>query len=466
MWFKKASRDSAPEDGRAAPERLGVINTGSGELLLVDFGELEFWSGDRTPVVEDGLLDPELTDRINAAVDLEIVGPDAVRVGDLMDLAAVSGTYVFDIPRDAPELQERLAAVCGQHGLEASLRVIGRMPHRERMRRGLDRSPTGIEVPFNGVWAVGVRDVPRDAPLVVYGERMDAQGPDSGRWRSVWVQCAEGEATSSRLIGYVLVDQARLMFADPDALSGWNVGDPTAGLADLVFWGRDEEAVAGHLGANAFEESGGQVYGWRDVPFDEAMRLGATLHEHLEARSAKVATDFRPHDDNHRILASMRESSTESATLEVDGRQVCGFFTTWGDGAFPVFRDEGSDSELLRIRVELGAAEIITRTRRMEELWFGSLSKLAIASPAVARGAPVVWLERDQPRNEQDSGWCLYAGTETQDELDEPGAASLIPLRDIISSQPDLEAILSTPAPAAFERTNDGGWRPNPPERD
>lgn len=456
MRFRKSSRPAV------VTESLGVVETPSGELLLLDFGCAELWSGEASPVIEEGRLEPQLTASLNRGVDHEIVGPDAERAAGLLDLASVHGRYAFDVPGDAEVLRERLAAVCAEHGLDAELRPIARMPHRERVRALLDRTPTGTEVPFHGMWGVAVRGVLAGRALAVRGERMDPEGPDEGRWRSVWVEVAEGEVASSEEIGYVLVDRARLMFADPDALSAWNDGDPEDGLADLVFWGRDGKAVAAHLGAGRFDEAGHTVHGWRDRTLDEVRRLGAGLREHLAATSGKVATDFRPHDDDHRILTAMRASPSESATADVAGGRVCGFFTTWGDGAFPVYRDLGADGALLRVRVELGAPEIVARARRMEELWFGSLAKLAVASPGVVRGDGVRWLERDRPRNEHDSGWCVYAGTETQEELDDPASATLVPLRDLIRDQPDLEAVLATPAPAAFERADDGTWQPIP----
>lgn len=373
--------------------------------MLIDFGNLAFWSDDQPPFIPDGLLDPDLTESMNRSVDYEIVGPDAEQVASMLNMAAVNGAYAFDVPGDVNTLHERLDRIRAEFGLDAELHAIDRMPHRERVRMLLDREPGGAEVPFHGIWAVAVRDVPVHEVIAIFGERMDEDGPDTGRWKSVWAEVTDGEVAASLQIGFVLVDRARLMFADPDALATWNANPPE--LIDLVFWGRDAEAVAAQLDAAAIDEGGQTVYGWRNRGVAEIRELGAILRAHLEETSAKVATDYRPHDDDYRILEAMRDSPTESADVEVGDRVVCGFFTTWGDGAFPVYRDVDGEGQLLRVRVELGAPEIVSRTRRMEELWFGSLSKLAIASPAVMGGAPVRWLERDHPRDENDSGWCV-----------------------------------------------------------
>jgi hypothetical protein len=206
---------------------------------------------------------------------------------------------VFDLPGDSGWLAEKIAAA----GLDVALRVLPRMPRHARVRRLLDDLPGGAEVPFHGGWAVAVRGVPADRELRVRGERMDPDGPDAGRWHSVWVECAEGDPAESVVAGHVLVDEARLLFADPAALNDWR-------------------------------------------------------------------------DDDHRVLERMRGTPGESGTIEVGGATMTGWFTSWGDGAFPVYRDLAADGTLLRVRVELGAPEIVRRQRRIERLWFGDLAKL------------------------------------------------------------------------------------------
>ena len=95
----------------------------------------------------------------------------------------------------------------------------------------------------------------------------------------------------------------------------------------------------------------------------------------------------------------------------------------------------------------------------MEELWFGALSLMAVASTRITRdGLPVGWLRRDVPCNERDSGWQLFAGDETQDYLDHPDHIDLVPLRDVLQIDPGVEAVLRSPAPCGFERDGDG-WR-------
>ncbi|MET9227918.1 DUF2185 domain-containing protein [Lentzea sp. NPDC003310] len=136
---------------------------------------------------------------------------------------------------------------------------------------------------------------------------------------------------------------------------------------------------------------------------------------------------------------------------------MTGFFTSWGDGAFPVHRDLAADGTLLRIRVELGSPETVERQRRFDRLWSGDLAKAAVVSARVARdGAPVGWLYREEPEVEHDSGWRVFAGDETPDYADDPDKAVLIPLRELIYADAVLEPLFDEAPGAAFERVEDG----------
>ncbi|GAB1511901.1 DUF2185 domain-containing protein [Actinophytocola sp. KF-1] len=410
------------------PESLGSVSFPSGDLLVIDFGLLRAWCGEPAE-----------------GTDFEITGPDAAEVAGRLDLAMVKGRYAFDFPDGDP-----LAKRVDGFGLDASLVRIPKVPHHARVQRLLADAPGGVEVPFPAGWAVAVRGVPADRELPVHGVRMDPDGPDAGRWRSVWVECAEGEPARSVECGYVLVEEARLMFADPAALTGWRNDEPHDGLFDLVFWGRDATAVAERLSAPALDQD---TFGWTDLTKAEL----ASHYSRLRAEDeAKFHTDVRPHDDHHRLLSRMRGAPTESGVVEVGGALMTGWYTSWGDGAYPVHRDLAEDGTLLRVRVELGAEEIVRRQRRFERLWFGDLAQLAIVSNRVARdGEPAGWLYREGPDNERDSGWRVFAGDEPEEYVDDVGNCSLVPLRELISADPRVEAVLTTPAPAAFERRDD-----------
>lgn len=169
---------------------------------------------------------------------------------------------------------------------------------------------------------------------------------------------------------------------------------------------------------------------------------------------------LRAWDDGHdRLLAPAHGSPTGSATVEVGGSAATGFLTTWGDGTFAVHADLGADGLACRFRVELGAPDTIRRARRLDELWLGDLAKIAIASARIASdGRPVGSLYREAPGHQDDSGWRLFAGDETEDYLDDPDNAVIVRLSDLVKADADLEPVLRTPAPAAYGRSPDGAF--------
>ena len=441
------------------PEQLGTVTVPSGTLVLVDSGLLRLWSGDSTPQLEPGPVPADVADQHNAGQDHEIVGPDAGAVAALIDLAGVKGRYAFDLPPGGGALAEHLAQITERTGLQAQLAPIERVPHRERVRLLLDAGQAGVEVPFPGGWAVAVPGVPTDRPLRVLGTRRCPDERFGGPWSSVWVELSDAEPVTSTEVGVVLVDEARLLWADADALSAFRSDVAADGLADVALWGGDDAtALAEELGAARLEAQG-QELGWRDLPVGQAVELVRQLRARRAGGGLRFAFDFRPHDDHHRLLTPMRTAATESATVEVGGAQVTGLFTTWGDGAFPVLRDRAADGSTVRLRVELGAPEIVARTERFEQLWFGPMAELALVSTRVLHdAAPVGWLYREEPDREGDSGWRVFAGDESRAFVDEPANAAAVPLRELLRIDEALEALFRTAAPAAYQRTPDGDF--------
>jgi hypothetical protein len=129
------------------------------------------------------------------------------------------------------------------------------------------------------------------------------------------------------------------------------------------------------------------------------------------------------------------------------------FMSTWGDGAYPVEADLNASGQVLRVRIELGCDETVQRRRAVEERWFGEFAKRAIVSARVTRdGEPVRYLYRETPDHAEDSGWRVFAGDESDEYANTAGNASVLPLRDLLARDKELESILRTPAPCTFER--------------
>ena len=337
--------------------------------------------------------------------------------------------------------------------LDASLEPLAeRIPHRRRVDLVLEAGRGAGAVEFHGMWAVAVGDVPRDRSLRVMGERMPA-GPDRGRWRRVWIELRDGEVASAREVGHVLVDEARLLAVDADALGAWDDRNSRDGKADLVFWGRDAAAVAAEIGADPIQFAGEtNLFGWADLPFDEARGLAQRVHA-LRSESRKFAVDFRPHTHHWQVMRDVRATQTESSVIDLCDSQLCMFMTTWGDGPFPVEADLDASGQMLRLRIEVGCDKTVERMRGVEELWFGEFAKRAIVSARVARdGEPVRFLYREAPDRTDDSGWRVFAGDESEEYSNAVGNAVVLPLRDLLDRDPALKEVLRTPAQCAFER--------------
>jgi hypothetical protein len=189
-------------------------------------------------------------------------------------------------------------------------------------------------------------------------------GPDEGRWRSVSLICRpRALVASTEQAATVAVDEARLGVFDVDAVGAWRHDESLDGLADFVFWGRDAEALARETGAPPLEDGN---YGWRDLPIGEAARRGTRVKDVRDGRGLKAATDFRPHSHHYQVMKQVRASPTDSGTIEVAGAWTCTFMTSWGDGVYPVYRDLDARGRLVRVRIDLGNDETVSRTRSLE----------------------------------------------------------------------------------------------------
>ncbi|MEJ2854215.1 MULTISPECIES: hypothetical protein [unclassified Saccharothrix] len=315
---------------------LGWVTCPSGQLVLVDGGYLGLWCGDRSPG-EDGA----------PAVDFAVVGPDA-------DAAALSfdhqpGRRLYDIPEHAAE---RFAAKfdehCRLHGFDAALhRFPGRVPHRERVRHAIEADDPGFLI--TGVPVVAVGGVPTDRPLRVVATR------GQWGWARIRIELGDGPATRQRPLSPIRVDQARFAFADADALGSWVHDDPLDGLADVVFWGRDEDEVAAEFDAQRTGTPGDDPYGWLDLPIREAYHRAVALEERRNtAPERKFAFDFRPHSHHWQVMAALRASDHEAATLTIDGADIMMAMTSTGDGFFPTHLHSDAHGTPTAVEIVIG----------------------------------------------------------------------------------------------------------------
>jgi hypothetical protein len=439
-----------PASSNGEIEQFGSVSCPSGILLVLDGGLAWMWSHDRPPLLPEY---PEVVGATASARDLAVRGPDAFAAGTAFDRSN-HPLYIYDQPADGLErLGLAFTNLVSEHKLNASLETLAeRIPHRQRVDFVLEAGHGAGAVEFHGMWAVAIDGVPRDRSLRVMGERMPA-GPDTGRWRRVRIEFREGEVAKTREIGHVLVDEARLMAVDADALGGWDDRNAPDGKADLVFWGRDAAAVAAEVGADPIQFAGeANKFGWADLPFDDARERAERISA-FRSDDRKFALDFRPHTHHWQVMREVRATPTESGVLDLGGAQLCMFMTSWGDGAFPVEADLDASGQVLCLRIEVGCDKIVERQRDMDERWFGEFAKRAVVSARVARdGEPVRFLYREAPDRTDDSGWRVFAGDESDDYANTPENAVVLPLRDLLDRDTSLKEVLRTPARCAFER--------------
>jgi hypothetical protein len=194
--------------------------------------------------------------------------------------------------------------------------------------------------------------VPRDRPLPVVGKRV-GKGRFADCWDHVVVKLGDGEVTHSKKLGEAGVDFARLVCMDHGALDHWQHEDSLDGLADFVFWGRDAELLAKAMNAPSTREG----FGWTNLSVEEAEAKAMDADRKKSANRWLLATDLRPHSHHFHALAAARKSKQGAGTIEVGGTRVCLFFTSWGDGVFPIYLDLDVSDQPVQLRVQLNTAD-------------------------------------------------------------------------------------------------------------
>lgn len=300
---------------------LGKITCPSGQLVLTDGGYLSLWSGDRRP--------EDVPARPGPAVDMEIVGPDANAAARSFDRQP--GTRLYDIPaHGVEEITDAFAKHCKKAGLDADLQVLPhQVPHRERVRHAIaSGDPTFLNF---GVPVIPVGGLSTSSSLLV-----TATAGDWG-WAQIRIVLSAAPTAQARELGRLRVDHARLVIGDADALSSWVHEDPIDGLADVVFWGRDEAQLAVELDAPRLTGPGDVGYGWVDLPFQDALNRALDLESRRRSSGQpRFNFDFRPHSHHWQAMAMVRADEHEAGTISVGGADIMMAMTSVGDGEFPV----------------------------------------------------------------------------------------------------------------------------------
>lgn len=190
--------------------------------------------------------------------------------------------------------------------------------------------------------------VPANRELQVVGERV-GRGRFADCWDHIAVVLGDGEVHGSKKLGEAGVDFARLVCMDHGALDAWQHEDSLDGLADVMFWGRDEKKLAAATNAPRTRDG----YGWADLPVAEA-EAKILECERLKAQNKwLLATDFRPHSHHFHALAAARANPNGAGGLALGDARVLLFFTSWGDGVYPIYLDTDGDDRPVQVRIQL-----------------------------------------------------------------------------------------------------------------
>lgn len=71
--------------------------------------------------------------------------------------------------------------------------------------------------------------------------------------------------------------------------------------------------------------------------------------------------------------------------------------------------------------------------------------------------APAGYLYREPPEHEDDSGWRITAGDETDDYMDNASNSAYVSLGAVLSKDDSFRDLLATPPPCAFVRNSETG---------
>ena len=70
-------------------------------------------------------------------------------------------------------------------------------------------------------------------------------------------------------------------------------------------------------------------------------------------------------------------------------------------------------------------------------------------------GLPVMYMSRDQPRHEMDSGWLFLSGTEDDDYMDDADNLAVYDVNTIANFDPSIAPWLDAPIGSEFEKEDE-----------
>ena len=175
------------------------------------------------------------------------------------------------------------------------------------------------------------------------------------------------------------------------------------------------------------------------------------------ARHIRITATPEEHDAMNKALADFAQNPLEYDLSEMmDNEEI---------------QEMARDVEALRKELYEAAGcnrDYHVKAEEMKNLlpdWEGASGCIA-SSRITVEGCKVGYCYREKPDGDWDSGWRFTAGDESEEYMDDPNNAGIYKLNTICNDDPDIIALLHTPAPCAFERDGNGmfqqikDWKP------
>jgi len=88
-----------------------------------------------------------------------------------------------------------------------------------------------------------------------------------------------------------------------------------------------------------------------------------------------------------------------------------------------------------------------------------ALDRCIVTNTVAEQGEPVGFLYREAPVFENDSGWRIFSGDETDEYTDNPDNFSIVSLSAITADNPDIAPLLTQAEGSAWELNEDGEFQ-------
>lgn len=97
---------------------------------------------------------------------------------------------------------------------------------------------------------------------------------------------------------------------------------------------------------------------------------------------------------------------------------------------------------------------------RESEAWKRAKTQLGgdgafVTEKVLSEGLPVLFIYREDPDNDQDSGWRAFSGAEDQEYINNPDNWKLVSLDVLTDRDPSVSEVLEYPVGSAFERNQE-----------